>query len=97
MSTVTIRAHRALVQARRPASLLQTECIELFFSGCENVLMPVEHVGDAGIAWIRDEAGVPQRLAGTRIEGDEVSGAVTAEEEIADDRRKGWASTVEGS
>lgn len=40
---------------------------------------------------------MPQRLAGTRIEGDEVSGAVTAEEEIADDRRKGWASTVEGS
>ena len=53
--------------------------------------MPVEHVSDRGVAWIRYETGVPKRFAVTRVERDEVPRAVAAEQQVAGRGQQAWA------
>ena len=79
-----------------PTRLLETKCIEVFAARHENVLMPVEHVSDRGIAWIRYETGVPKRFAVTRVEGDEVPRAVAAEQQVAGRGQQGLGADVRG-
>src|SRR4051794_40861223 len=78
------RSHpQALEQKSTPAEvehrdtlLLETECVQVFSARDQNVLMPVQHVSDGGVAGIRQETGVPERITVSRVEGDEVSGTV---------------------
>src|SRR5579872_3594572 len=65
-----------------PPGLLESKCIKVFAPGYENILMPVEHVGDRGIAGTGFETGMPKRFAGTRVECNEVAGAVAAEQQV---------------
>src|SRR6185436_11990664 len=64
-------------------SLLERERVERIAGADDDVLAAVEQVGLRTVGRVRPEAGVPERLSGCRVVGDEVAAAVVAEEQAA--------------
>src|SRR5262245_39859535 len=75
-------------------STREGEGVERIAGADDDELAAVEQVGDRRVRRRRMKAGVPQRIAGGRIVGDEVSRSVAAEEQIAGRREQTERATL---
>src|SRR5215510_14697730 len=77
MTPRTIEMVSSLMEA---LSTREREGVQRIAGADDDELAAVEHVGDRRVRRCGVQAGVPQRIAGCRIVGDEVSRSIAAEE-----------------